>query len=41
MEIVGYMIASSQFNIHPRHVVGPLDKALYDDYLCLVVSNKQ
>jgi len=23
------------------HVVASLDKALYDDYLCLVVSNKQ
>jgi len=23
------------------HVVAPLDKALYDDYLCLVASNKQ
>jgi len=23
------------------HVVASLDKALYDDYLCLVASNKQ
>jgi len=24
-----------------EHVVASLDKALYDDYLCLVSSNKQ
>jgi len=23
------------------HVVAPLDKTFYDDYLCLVASNKQ
>jgi len=23
------------------HVIAPLDKALYDDYLCLVTLNKQ
>ena len=29
------------FNPHPRQVVVLLDMALYDDYLCLVASNKQ
>ena len=29
------------FNLHPGHVVASLDKTLYDDYLCLVASNKQ
>ena len=29
------------FNPHPSHVVASLDKTLYDDYLCLVASNKQ
>ena len=29
------------FNPHPGHVVASLDKALYDDYLCLVASSKQ
>ena len=35
------MIASSGFNPHSGHVVASLDTTLYDDYLCLVVSNKQ
>ena len=26
---------------HAGHVVGPLAKTLYDDYLCLVASNQQ
>ena len=26
---------------HPSHIVASLDKTLYDDYLCLVASNKQ
>ena len=34
-------IAESVFNPHPGHVVASLDKALYDDYLCLVALNKQ
>ena len=34
-------IASPGFNPHLGHVVESLDKALYDDYLCLVASNKQ
>ena len=29
------------FNLHPGHVVASLDKTLYDDYLCLVASNKK
>ena len=28
------------FNPYPCHVVASLDKALFDDYLCLVASNK-
>ena len=35
------LIALSGFNPHPGHVVAFLDKTLYDDYLCLVASNKQ
>ena len=35
------LIARSGFDPHPGHVVASLDKALYDDYLCLVNSNKQ
>ena len=35
------LIEWSGFNPHPSHVVASLDKTLYDDYLCLVVSNKQ
>ena len=35
------LIAWSQFNPHPGHVVSSLDKTLYDDYLCLVASNKK
>ena len=30
-----------EFNPHPGHVVASLDKTLYDNYLCLVASNKQ
>ena len=35
------LIAWSGFNPHPGHVVASLDKMLYDDYLCLVASNKR
>ena len=35
------LIESCEFNPHPGHVVASLDKMLYDDYLCLVASNKQ
>ena len=35
------LIARSTFNPHPGHVVASLDKAFYDDYLCMVASNKQ
>ena len=35
------LIVRSGFNPHPGHVVASLDKTLYDDYLCLVASNKQ
>ena len=35
------MIEWSGFNPHPSDVVASLDKTLYDDYLCLVASNKQ
>ena len=35
------LIEWSGFNPHPGHVVAFLDKTLYDDYLCLVASNKQ
>ena len=35
------LIEWSGFNPHPGHVVTSLDKTLYDDYLCLVASNKQ
>ena len=35
------LIAWSEFNPHPSHVVVPLDKMLYDDYLCFTASNKQ
>ena len=34
------LIEWSGFNPHPGHVVASLDKTLYDDYLCLVASNK-
>ena len=30
-----------EFNPHPGHVVASLDKTPYDNYLCLVASNKQ
>ena len=35
------LIAWSGFNPHSGQVVTFLDKALYDDYLCVVASNKQ
>ena len=35
------LIARSKFNPHPGHVIASLDKAFYDDYLCMVASNKQ
>ena len=35
------LIAWSGFNSHPDHVVASLDKGLYDDYFCLVSSNKR
>ena len=35
------LIERSGFNPHPGHVVASLDKTVYDDYLCLVASNKQ
>ena len=35
------LIEWSGFNRHPSHAVALLDKTLYDDYLCLVASNKQ
>ena len=35
------LIAKSNFNLHPGRVVASLDKAFYDDYLCMVASNKQ
>jgi len=36
-------IARFRFNSHPHRtsVAASLDKALYDDYLCLVALNKQ
>ena len=35
------LIAGFGFNPQPGHVVTFIDKTLYDDYLCLVASNKQ
>ena len=35
------LIARSKFNPHPGHVFASLEKAFYDDYLCMVASNKQ
>ena len=35
------LIELSGFNPHPSHVIAFLDKTLYDDYLCLMASNKQ
>ena len=35
------LIEWSWFNPHPGHVVASLDRTLYNDYLCLVASNKQ
>ena len=35
------LIASSRYNSHPDQVVASLDDTLYDNYLCLVASNKQ
>ena len=34
------MIPLSGFNPNPGYVVTSLGKTLYDDHLCLVVSNK-
>ena len=35
------LIAISKFNPRPGHVFASLDKAFYDDSLCMVASNKQ
>ena len=35
------LIEWSWFNPHPGHIVASLHKTLYNDYLCLVASNKQ
>ena len=35
------LIAWSGLNPHPGHVVASLDNTLYNDYLCLMTSNKQ
>ena len=35
------LIEWSGFNPHPGYAVASLGKTLYDDYLCLVASNKQ
>ena len=35
------LVAWSGFNSQTGHVVAFLDKTLYDDYLCLMVTNKQ
>ena len=35
------LIEWTGFNPHSGHVVASLGKLLYDDYLCLVASNKQ
>ena len=35
------LIARSTFNLHPGHVVASLEKAFYDNYLCMVASSKQ
>ena len=35
------LIAWSGFNRYPGHVVASLDKTLYEDYFCLLASNKQ
>ena len=35
------LIARFEFNPHPGHVVASLDKAFYDDYLCMVALNEQ
>ena len=35
------LIARSGFNPHAGHVVPSLNKTFYDDYFCLVPSNKQ
>ena len=34
------LIARFKFNPHPGHFAASLDKAFYDDYLCMVASNK-
>ena len=35
------LIARSKFNPHPGHIDASLDKVFYDDYVCMVASNKQ
>ena len=35
------LIARSGFDSYSGHVFASLDKTLYDDYFCLVASNKQ
>ena len=35
-----FLIAGSRFNPHPDHKVASLNKTLYDDYICLMASNK-
>ena len=39
-DLYWYWDKDDEFNPHPGHVVASLDKTLYDDYLCLVASNK-
>ena len=34
------LIAKSKFNPHSGRVIASLDKAFYDDYLCMVALNK-
>jgi len=40
---IGDRVITIAYQLPPslRRVVASLDKALYDDYLCLVTSNKQ
>ena len=35
------LIAGAGFTVHPGYVVASLDKTLYNDYLCLMASNKK
>ena len=35
------LIACTRFNQHAGKVVASLDKTLYNDYVCVVASNKQ